>query len=131
MPVGYRAGGIVTGTLGEQILSRGDTKRSTKTNIKSHELAVVLGMVRERAQFYYKFLAPIHEHETGEELTYDEAKKLYPVIQEWEDVHQELVEHFVSVDGMSIRAVTQTYAEEVRGKAVEKEESSGKSERWN
>lgn len=129
MPRGYDAPGYVAGTLGEQIISRGSSHRSTKSFFPSHNLAFILGACRNRSEFYAKLFRGIHAKETGVVLDDDELRSLYPVIQGWEDIHQQLVDHAVSVGATSINAVTGAFREEVKQRDPQKEESSG-GERW-
>jgi hypothetical protein len=116
-----------------ELLGRGSRNRKTKTYIKDQQLAVLLGHCANHSlvlrEIFRKSHARWHTREVTVELedgrkttrvepevlTDDELADRYPVIKDWEDWHQEQVDHYASIGGFSVNAA-------VRGRSERREE---------
>lgn len=106
MPVPFLVDVPDRGHLLEQLTGLGDGKRSTKTQLKSHEVAMLLSLVRSDAEDIAHTLQELHFVETGDFLEGEDLRDAYSEIREWENLHQLLVEHFASVEGFMVRSIT-------------------------
>lgn len=107
---------------GLEILGRGAGARKSKTFIKDQELATLLAFIRGHTRRIMEAFRRVHaRHNTvtitvegpnGEQvqeripevLTDDEIRAKYPVVMEWERMHQEQVDHYASIGGFSVKA---------------------------
>ncbi len=125
-----------------EILGRGEGSRKSKTFIKDQELATLLGFIRGHIRRLFEVFRRLHakhytievEEETENEdgtvtkvkkvvphlLTDDEVRVKYPIVAEWERMHQEQVDHYASIGGFSVNAAS--------GNRDAPEESGGKRE---
>lgn len=111
-----------------EIIGRGADSRKSKTFIKDQELATLLGFIRGHVRRLMESFRRLHarhhtvEVEIEEEddegkitvrkeilpefLTDDQIRKKYPIVTEWERMHQEQVDHYASIGGFSVRATS-------------------------
>lgn len=107
-----------------EILGRGAGARKSKTFIKDQELAALLGFIRGHTRRLMEAFRRTHarhftveveeelsdgtkvKHTVPEVLTDDQLRDLYPVIAEWERMHQEQVDHYASIGGFSVKAAS-------------------------
>ncbi len=105
-----------------EILGRGEGSRKSKTFIKDQELATLLGFIRGHTRRLFEVFrrshARHHTKEVHEEqddgtvkvytepdvLTDEEIRERYPIVVEWEKMHQEQVDHYASIGGFSVNA---------------------------
>lgn len=107
-----------------EILGRGSGSRRSKTYLKSAEVASLLGHIRghvKRMEETFRRLHAAHytvkiereepdgtitRHEIPEILSAAEIRDRYPIVAEWERLHEEQVEHYASIEGFTVRAVS-------------------------
>lgn len=127
-----------------EILGRGEGARKSKTFIKDQELAALLGFIRGHTRRLMEAFRRLHERhfkvvveeelpdgtkvkrEIPEVLNDDQLRTLYPIIAEWERMHQEQVEHYASIGGFSVNAAA-GIPDEAEGK--KRSESSAGADR--
>lgn len=106
-----------------EILGRGQEARKSKTYLEDSEIAHVLARIGAHSTLLAEILRKLHarhhtvpveverdgetqiEHEP-EILDDDELRQEYPVIAQWERMHQEQVDHFASIEGFSVEKAT-------------------------
>lgn len=108
------------------MLGVGPRSRRSKTFIDSSEEATALSFIETTSQFYEDLMRSLHAHHheslqavgvnektdepilkmLPEVLEKKESHKRYPALRVWDNVHQEVVEHFASVDGFMVDRVT-------------------------
>lgn len=115
-------------TTSLEILGRGADARKSKTFIKDQELATLLGFIRGHTRRLFETFRRLHARhnvvylvdeegkpvvdETGEQLTEpeiltdDQVRDKYPIVREWERMHQEQVDHYASIGGFSVNAAS-------------------------
>lgn len=107
-----------------EILGRGAEARKSKTFIKDQELATLLGFIRGHTRRLFETFRSLHArhntliveeefedgtketHEEPEWLTDDQIRDKYPIVREWERMHQEQVDHYASIGGFSVNAAS-------------------------
>ncbi len=127
-----------------EIMGRGVESRKSKTFFQDMEIATLLGFIRGHAQRLMELFRRAHakhytveveeEDEDGnirtvkrpEVLTDNEVRDKYPVVREWERMHNEQVEHFASIGGFSVRAAS-GFDEETRGGRRRTDSSAGEA----
>ncbi len=105
-----------------EILGRGVGARKSKTFLKDQELAALLGFIRGHTRRLMEAFRRTHarhfttevteeledgtfvKHIVPEVLTDDQIRDLYPIVTEWERMHQEQVDHYASIGGFSVKA---------------------------
>ena len=105
-----------------EILGRGEEARKSKTFIKDQELATLLGFIRGHTRRLFETFRRLHarhntifieeeyddgtkeEREVPEVLTDQQIRDKYPIVREWERMHQEQVDHYASIGGFSVNA---------------------------
>ena len=103
-----------------EVMGRGAAARKSKTLLPNIELGMTLGLVRKHRRMLLELFKALHaEHFTvpvlddegkptgkrvPEELTDEQVMQLYPAVKDWDDFHQEQVEHYISVGGFSTKA---------------------------
>lgn len=92
-------------STGERIIGTEEAKRSTKTFISSERSGIVLGLIENHARGVIRTLQKLHENRYQEKLTALEVVDRYPGAKRWVELHQELLEHFASIEGFSVQAV--------------------------
>lgn len=108
--------------VGVEILGRGSHARKSKTFLKDQEIATLLGFIRGYCRMLSETFRRLHaQHYTTEQstanpdgtittrtvpevLTDAEIQARYPIVAEWERLHQEQVDHYASIAGFSVRA---------------------------
>lgn len=110
--------------VGLEIIGRGEAARRSKTYLKDVEIATLLALIKGHAIRLAEALRRAHLREFGQRLDDDELRVEYPVIGEWERMHQEQVEHYASVEGFSVKQ-----ASGARDERERRSESSAGSER--
>lgn len=115
-----------------EIIGRGAGARKSKTFLKDQELAALLGFIRGHTRRLMEAFRRTHsrhftteveeeieeeqpdgtvitrkvKHTVPEILTDDQIRDLYPVVMEWERMHQEQVDHYASIGGFSVKAAS-------------------------
>lgn len=115
-----------------EILGRGAGARKSKTFFRDQEIATLLGFIRGHVRRLMELFRRLHarhftveiEEEVEQEqpdgtikkvkvkrvvdevLTDDQIRDLYPIVAEWERMHQEQVDHYASIGGFSVRAAS-------------------------
>lgn len=108
-----------------EILGRGEGSRKSKTFIKDQELATLLGFIRGHTRRLFEVFRRSHarhynievedeDPDTGVKtirvvphvLTDAEIRDKYPIVLEWERMHQEQVDHYASIGGFSVNAAS-------------------------
>lgn len=111
-----------------EIIGRGADSRKSKTFIKDQELATLLGFIRGHTRRLFEAFRRSHARHFNEEveveeedaewnvtkhieirpeiLTDDQIRDTYPIVREWERMHQEQVDHYASIGGFSVRATS-------------------------
>lgn len=97
--------GLFAPTPVDRIIGANEGKRSTKTHISSEKAALYLGLIKRHAEGIARTVQEMHERETGVLLPMERILSLYPGAQAWHVVHQQLVEHYASYKGFSLRVV--------------------------
>lgn len=95
--------GFQTHDTTDRILGSDELKRSTKTYIGTERAALLLGAMRNHAEGVTKAVQLMAEEELGRKLTVEEVEEMYPGVRAWRGIHQELVEHYASQDGFTLR----------------------------
>lgn len=90
---------------GEIIIGSQEGKRSTKTFITSERSAIMLSLIENHAKGLIRIVQRLRESETEEKLSPVAVVAEYPGCKRWVELHQQLVEHFASVDGFSVQAI--------------------------
>lgn len=91
--------------VGVEIIGRGASTRKSKTFLKDLEIASLLGYIRGYCDLLEEQFRRLHEMEFGTRLSVRELREHYPVILEWERLHQEQVDHYASIEGFSVKSV--------------------------
>lgn len=131
-----------------EILGRGEGARKSKTFIKDQELATLLGFIRGHTRRLYEVFKRLHANhftievesedpETGVKtkkivphfLSDEECRTKYPIIAEWERMHQEQVDHYASIGGFSVNAASGNNRGEGEEQGNRKESSAGADRR--
>lgn len=107
---------------GEIIIGSQEDKRSTKTFITSERTAIMLSLIENHARGLIRTVQRLRERETGEKLTAVGIVDQYPGCKRWVELHQQLVEHFASLEGFSVQAIVSM--EKARWQAQQRPESS-------
>jgi len=107
-------------TQADRIIGQDEGKRSTKTFIRGEKSAIVLALIKSHADNHARAVQLLHHKEKCEDaegfracprtgcsawLTRDQLREAYPGVLAWDQVHQELVEHYASQEGFSLRVV--------------------------
>lgn len=138
-------------TTSMEIIGRGDDARKSKTFIKDQELATLLGFIRGHTRRLFEVFRRLHsnhfnievEEESEDEngvvtktkkiiphvLIDSEIRDLYPVVREWERMHQEQVDHYASIGGFSVNAASGNNREGDPGEGGRKDSSAGADRR--
>lgn len=137
MPEGYPVAFEDEGSIHEQMLGRGDAKRTTKTFIEDGPLAMYLGFVRFMPKSIMNAGRRMYaqEHDVFfEEVTPEMLISKYPEVQEYLEIHQQIVEHKGSQGGFLVQSYVAKDKQENSDKHEPKQESSGESKgkgkRW-
>lgn len=104
------AGMLSQPTSADRIIGATEKKRSTKTWISSERAAIILSLIKNHSENLNRTIRKLHqlEHTNGvvpEEISDDELYRRYPGCRAWANIHQELVEHFASHQGFSLKVV--------------------------
>lgn len=92
--------------LGTEILGRGAQSRKSKTYFDGFEMAGLLSVIRGWPHIMSEVLRRAHELHHGEKLDDQQLRERYTSIVDWEEVHQEFVDHFASVKGFTVKAAS-------------------------
>lgn len=135
MPKGYTGSYDDPGSVGEQLLGRGDGKRSTKTFIEDGVLAMFLGMVQGLPKMMINMGKRLHAEEMGidfKSIEDDDIFEEYPEARELLELHQRIIEHKGSQTGFLVHAYTERASDEEIDRREKKKQSSGElgESRW-
>jgi hypothetical protein len=138
MPKGYSVPYNEPGSIGEQLLGRGDDKRTTKTFIEDGSLAMFLGFVRSMPDAVLNTGRRLMAEETGKDfadVSTEDVLTTYPEAKELIEIHQQIVEHKGSQGGYLVDRYVQGRREEIDSK-TDKKSSSGEpnlsvNKRWS
>jgi len=105
--------GLYRATTTERILGADEKKRSTKTYITSEKAAIVLSLIKNHAENLARALRELRQLEDtnghlAEQLSDEELESEYPGLRAWRDLHQQLVEHYASHGGFSLKVAART-----------------------
>lgn len=128
MPKGKPINRQDIGSLGEQLLGRGDDKRSTKTFIEDGSLAMSLGIFQGLPDMIMNIGRRLHAEETGmdwQDVTVEEIFEKYPEAKEIMVLHQRIVEHKGSQAGYLVDRFTSSERRESMETKEDSKRSSG------
>lgn len=153
MPEGYPVPFEDEGTIHEQLLGRGDARRTTKTFIEDGPLAMYLGFVRGFPQDIINTGRRMYAEEKRILQAEEECKRIwdidlnpifqvtdakeilekFPEVRELIELHQQILEHKGSQSGFLVNSYVAKDKQENADKKDEKKSSSGESKksRWN
>ncbi len=140
MPKGYGVSHHDPGNVGEQMLGRGDEKRSTKTFIEDGPLAMYLGLVQGFPDAILNMGRRLHAMENKlpfESVTDELILSTYPEARELLVLHQRIIEHKSSQSGFMVdRYVMRGRSAEEMEETKTRKESSGElsnggNKRWS
>jgi hypothetical protein len=98
--------GLFAPTPVDRIIGANEGKRSTKTYISSEKAALYLALIKRHAEGILRTVQEMHERDYGVLLPPERILALYPGAQAWHIVHAQLVEHYASNKGFSLRVVS-------------------------
>lgn len=80
-----------------------DKKRSTKTFSPHPKFGILLANLESNAINHARQIQELHEQETKKKLTFDELRQRYPGVRLLFEVHQSIVDHLASTEGLGIK----------------------------
>jgi hypothetical protein len=128
MPEGYFEDLMDEGSIGEQLLGKGEKSRTTKTFIEDGTLATLLGLMKGLQTSIVNTGKRLYAEEKGislKDVSWEDLVEVHPEAQEALDIHQAIIEHKGSQQGFLVdRFVNRNRNEELDEKK-KKHESSG------
>lgn len=128
MPQGYEVPFEDDGTPGEQLLGKGDKKRSTKTYFEDGAIAMYLGIVRGYTDQIMNAGRRMYAEEfntTFDEASIEKLMEKFPEARELVAIHQNVVEHKGSQEGFLVDRYVNRQTPEEMDRKTERRQGSG------
>lgn len=88
----------------DTIIGSREGQRSTKTYIQTERSAIMLALVENHARGLVEAVVKLRKNEGLPPLDLPELVKAYPGCKKWIELHQQLVEHYASLEGFTVQA---------------------------